>query len=178
MGIHRQFLVGNGKQSHDTTLPASPPGTNESDRELEITVIFTSAEATVAAIDRAGALLNGLNGRISLVAAQSVPYPLPLERPPVLLDFNKRRLIEIASESPVKTTVHLYLCRWRMETLASVLKPGSVVVIGGRKRWWLTWERSLARKLECSGFPVIFLEPPEGPRAASASNHRQRKVEE
>jgi hypothetical protein len=30
--------------------------------------------------------------------------------------------------------VHLYLCRWRSETLASVLKPGSVVVIGGRKR--------------------------------------------
>jgi hypothetical protein len=76
----------------------------------------------------------------------------------VLLDFNKRRLINIASESPVETTVHLYLCRWRLETLASVLKPGSVVVIGGRKRWWPTWEKSLARKLQTAGFIVIFLE--------------------
>jgi hypothetical protein len=148
-------------QSQRTTLPASPREANESDPELEITVIFTSAEATVAAIDRAGALLKDLDGRISLIAAQSVPYPLPLERPAVLLDFNKRRLINIASESPVETTVHLYVCRWRLETLASVLKPGSVVVIGGRKRWWPTWEKSLARKLQTAGFIVIFLEMSE-----------------
>ena len=163
----RQFLVGNGTLSHGTTLPASPPGTNESEGKLEITVIFTSADATLAAIDRAAALLNGLNGRISVVAAQSVPYPLPLERPPVLLDLNQQRLIDIASKSPVETTVHLYLCRWRSETLASALKPGTVVVIGGRKRWWPTWEKSLARKLRRTGFTVIFLELPEARRPAT-----------
>jgi hypothetical protein len=163
----RQFLVGNGTLSHGTTLPASPPGTNESEGKLEITVIFTSADATLAAIDRAGALLRGLNCHISLVAAQSVPYPLPLERPPVLLGFNKQRLVDIASESPVDTTVHLYLCRWRSETLASALKPGTVVFIGGRKRWWPTWEKSLARKLRRTGFTVIFLELPEARRPAT-----------
>jgi hypothetical protein len=158
MGIRRQCLVRNGTQVQDTILPANPSGTNESDCELQITVVFTSAEATVAAIDRAAALLNGLNGRISLVAAQSVPYPLPLESPPVLLDFSKRRLIEIASESPVETTVDLYLCRSRLETLALVLKPASVVVIGGRRRWWPTWETRLARGLEYYGIQVILLE--------------------
>ncbi len=158
MGIHRQFVVGNGTQLRDTALPASPQGRNESDHDLEITVIFTSAEATVAAIDRAAALLNGLKGRISLVAAHSVPYPLPLESPSVLLDFNKRRLIEIASESPVETTVDLYLCRWRLETLASVLKPGSVVVIGGRRRWWPTLEKRLARGLEHYGIQVVLFD--------------------
>jgi hypothetical protein len=163
----RQLLVGNGTESHGPSVPASQPGTNGPDGKLEITVIFTSAEATVAAIDRAAALLNGLNGRISVVAAQFVPYPLPLERPPVLVDFNKRRLIEIASESPVETTVHLYLCRWRSETIASALKPGTVVVIGGRKRWLPTWEKSLARKLRRTGFTVIFLELPEARRPAT-----------
>jgi hypothetical protein len=158
MGIHRQFLVGNGTQSYDTTPPASPSGTNESDRELEITVIFTSAEATVAAIDRTAALLNGLKGRISLVAAQSVPYPLPLESPSVLLDFIQRQLIEVASESPVETTVHLYLCRRRLETLASVLKPGSVAVLGGRGRWWPTREKRLARGLKQYGIQAILLD--------------------
>jgi hypothetical protein len=160
----RQSWVGNETPSYGTNLPAAPPTTNESDSKLEITVIFTSADATAAAIDWTGALLNGLNGRISLVAAQSVPYPLPLESPAALLDFNKRRLINIASASPVETTVHLYLCRWRSETLASVLKPSSVVVIGGRERWWPTWEKSMARKLQAAGFTVIFLITPEARR--------------
>jgi hypothetical protein len=163
----RQFLVGNGTESHGTSVPATRPGTNGPDDKLEITVIFTSAEATVAAIDRAAALLNGLNGRISVVAAQPVPYPLPLDSPPVLLDFNRQRLIEIASESTVEITVHLYLCRWRSETLASALKPGIVVVIGGQIGWWPTWEKSLARKLRRAGFTVIFLELPEARRPAT-----------
>jgi hypothetical protein len=150
----RQFFVGNERPSDGTTSP----GTNEADREVEVTVIFTSVTATLAAIHRAGVLLNGLNGRISLVSAQSVPYPLSLESPAVSLDFNKQRLIDIASESPIETTVHLYLCRWRLETLALALKPGAVVVIGARKRWWPTWETRIARRLERCGFQVVLLE--------------------
>src|SRR2546430_627774 len=87
------------------------------DRKLEIAVIFTSAEATIAAINRASTLLRGLNGHISLVVANTVPYPLTLENPPVSLDFNKQCLLEIAQASPAETTVHLYLCRCRSEIL-------------------------------------------------------------
>src|SRR5256885_715792 len=107
-------------------------------------LLLFSLEATIAAINRASTLLRGLNGHISLVVANTVPYPLPLENPPVSLDFNKHCLLEIAQASPVETTVHLYLCRCRSEILTSVLKPGSLVVIGSRKRWWPTWEKRLA----------------------------------
>ena len=44
------------------------------------------------------------------------------------------------------------------ETLAAVLKPDSVVVLGGRKRWWPTTEERLARKLRRIGHEVIFTE--------------------
>jgi hypothetical protein len=89
---------------------------------------------------------------------QPVPYPLPLESPPVLLDWNERRFRVIASESPVETTVRIYLCRDRLETLASVLNSGSIVVLGARKKWWPTAEARLARSLRKAGHEVIVAE--------------------
>jgi len=158
----RQFSGVDEKLVFDAVLPASPSGANESDRMIEIAVIFTSAEATIAAINRASNLLRGLNGHISLVVATTVPYPLPLENPPVSLDFNKQCLLEIAQASPVESTVHLYLCRWRLQVLTSVLKPGSLVVIGSRKGWWPTWEKRLARKLQRVGHKIILIETASG----------------
>lgn len=135
-----------------------PPRRDESERRLEVAVVFTSAASTIAALRKAGALADRLRARINLVVPQVVPHPLPLESPPVLLDFSERRFREIATESPVETTVQIYLCRDRLETLKSVLARRSLVVIGGRKRWWPTREESLARKLRRAGHEVIFTE--------------------
>jgi hypothetical protein len=112
----------------------------------------------MVALSRASALADHLNAHISLLVPQVVPYPLPLESPPVLLDFSEPWLREIAAQSPVETSVRIYLCRDRVETLQSVLRPGSLVVIGGRKRWWPTREKSLARTLRHSGHEVVFTE--------------------
>jgi hypothetical protein len=158
MEVHRHLSVGRETLLSAATCPPTPPATNEGDHRLEVTVIFTSAEATIVAMDTAAALLNGLNGHISLVAPQAVRYPLPVENPPVLRDFSERRLLEIASVSPVETTVCLYLCRDRLEILPAILKPHSLAVVGSRKRWWPTWEKSLARKLRRAGHEVVFIE--------------------
>jgi hypothetical protein len=64
----------------------------------------------------------------------------------------------LAGESPIKTTVHVYLCRDRVATLRAVLKPHSLVVIGGRRTWWPTSEKRLARQLRRSGHQVVFAE--------------------
>jgi hypothetical protein len=135
-----------------------PPVYRPSEHRFEISVVFTSFDATVAALKMAGALLKGLNAHISLVVPQVVPYPLPLDNPPVLREFCERKLREIANESPVDTTVFLYLCRDRLATLRTVLKRGSIVVIGGRRKWWPTREKSLAGKMRRSGHEVIFTE--------------------
>ena len=134
------------------------PETGEYESRLNVDVVFTSLEPTLAALRKAGALASRLNGRITLVVPQIVPYPLPLKTPPVLIEFNERRFRVIASESPVEMTVHIYLCRDQLETLAAVLQPHSVVVVGGRRRWWSTPEKRLARKLRRVGHEVIFTE--------------------
>ena len=133
------------------------PVTRDVASRLNINVVFTSVHATLAALKAAGTLANHLAAHITLVVLQIVPYPLPLTSPAVSVDWNERRFRAIASESPVETMIHLYLCRYRLETLMSLLKPRSLVVIGGSQRWW--WpspDRALARTLRRAGHEVIF----------------------
>jgi len=134
------------------------PFVQEQKAGLNVSVIFTSVEATISALKRAGALAQSLGTRITLVVPQIVPYPLPLTSPPVLLEFQERRFREVAGESLVDVTVQLYLCRDGYEALTETLRPHSLIVIGGRKRFWPTREKSLARKLRRAGHEVIFTE--------------------
>jgi hypothetical protein len=92
------------------------------------------------------------------VVPQLVPYPLPLESPPVLVEFSEKRFRVVAAESLVETSVQIYLCRDRFQTLRSFLKRGSIVILGGPKRWWPTKDETLARRLRHSGYEVIFKE--------------------
>src|SRR3984885_5180006 len=140
-----------------TGHPAQPTRV-EADQQLNIAVVFTSVESTLAALKEAGRLASSLSARITLVVPQVVPYPLPLETPPVLVEFNENRFRVMASESPVETSVQVYLCRDRFETLRSVVKPGSIVVLGGRKRWWPSKDERLARQLRRAGYEVLFKE--------------------
>jgi hypothetical protein len=137
--------------------PTRPIG-EEADQKLNIAVVFTSVESTLAALKEAGNLANSLGARITLVVPQVVPYPLPLETPPVLVEFNEHRFRVIASESLVETGVQIYLCRDRLEMLLAKLSPNSLVVIGGRKKWWPTTEKLMARRLRQAGHKVIFIE--------------------
>jgi hypothetical protein len=131
---------------------------SETPTRLNIAVVFTTVDATLAALRKAGALANRLGAHITLMVPQVVPYPLPLESPPVLIDWNERRFRVIAEESPVDTTVRLYLCRDRVAALLNALSPQSMVVLGGPKRWWPTSETILARKLRNAGHEVILVE--------------------
>jgi hypothetical protein len=138
-------------------LPAFPK-TDETNRRLEIAVVYTSVKATLNAMTRAAALATGLNARLRLVMMNVIPYPMPLDSPPVRRDFSERRLVEIASASPIETSVHLCICRQQLEALIALLRPHSLVVIGGRKTWWPTKEEKLARELRRAGHEAILAE--------------------
>jgi hypothetical protein len=137
--------------------PENPPA-GETRHRLDVFVVFTSVDLTLQALKQAGALAERLDSRITLVVPQVVPFPLPLTSPPVLLEFNERRFSVLASQSPVETTVCIFLCRDRWEALQVALKPRSLVVIGGRKGWWPRPEKRLARQLRRAGHEVVLVE--------------------
>jgi hypothetical protein len=157
MGRDQMLLALDRELTTVTGLPQQP-STNQEESWLDIVVIFTSSSATVGALMEAGSLAESLNAQITLVVPQVVPYPLPLTSPPVLLDFQENRFREIAKESPVNIRVRLYLCRDTLETLNRVLKPRSLIVVGGRKRFWPSREKRLVRRLRHAGHEVIFTE--------------------
>jgi hypothetical protein len=140
-----------------TPLVTSVPA--ERDSGLDLHVIYTSFPRTRAALAEAASLAAGLDARVTILAAQIVPYPLPLEEPPVAVEFIERKLWTMASEQESGATVAVYLCRDREDTIRQVLRPESVVVIGGRKWWWPTEEQHLAKILRRDGHRVILASP-------------------
>jgi hypothetical protein len=130
----------------------------DAEKQLNIFVVFTSVEGTMAALRTAGTLASRLHGHITLIVPEVVPFHLPLNKPPVLHDWNERRFRVLAAGCPVETSVMFYLCRDRDGALAGALKPHSLVVIGGKKRWWPTSECRLARRMRGLGHEVILTE--------------------
>jgi hypothetical protein len=131
-----------------------------SDPGLEVVVIYTGVKQTLAALRTAGGLARGLNARIRLIVPQVVPYPAPLEEPPVQKSFAERRFRTIAEEAAIDTKIDIWLCRNRETVLSEHLKPRSIVVIAAaRQRWWRpSRERRLARILRKQMHQVVLVQ--------------------
>lgn len=127
---------------------------------LEVNVIFTDPQATVAALKTAGVLARDLGACIQVRAAIAVPYKLPLDKPPVSVGFLQNLLYRLICRSDLGTfepSVHLYICRDQIEALVRVLRPNSLVVMSGREHWWPTAERRIAKALRSKGHRVVFV---------------------
>jgi hypothetical protein len=125
---------------------------------LEVFVVFTDTPGTLAALQTADRLAKRLEARLRLVMPYEVPYALPLTAPAVPVGFLEGQLRTLASEVPMEIAAQIYLCRDRRRTLRVVLKARSLVIVGGRKRWWPTPAQRLARVLNEDGHHVIFAE--------------------
>jgi hypothetical protein len=128
---------------------------------LEIVVIFTAEKQTLEALRTAASLAQGLDGAIHVIVPQVVPFPLPLDRPPVDLDFTESRFRTLIPNRPIQTWVDVRLCREESDIL-SALAPKSLVVIGVRTRWWPQSDRRLARLLRAEGHHVLMTECERG----------------
>ena len=124
--------------------------------ELEVNVVYTRLPGAAETMQTASGLARGLGARLTVHVAKIIPYPLELKAPPVSILFAEQQLLAFAGEQPVETNIQMYLCRDLTETIRRVLKPDSVVIIGGRKRWWPTAEKKLAAILRRDGHHVIL----------------------
>jgi hypothetical protein len=155
--LHSAALV---KQQWRSATPETIPGAGS--EPLEVNVIYTERRATAAALKAAATLAHGLGACICLRAAIAVPLRLPLDQSPVSVPFMEQLLRDLvcqAGPDGSEHTVHLYVCRDWLGTLLQVLKPNSLVVVGGRKRWWPTRASQVARALQAKGHRVAFVEP-------------------
>ena len=133
-------------------------GAGQGEPEKELVVVHTTTTGTRAALRMAANLGNGLYTHIRLIAPRIVPYPLLLTDPPVPAEFTEQYFLELVAEIPVNTRIDIRNCRDAVEMLRSALKPGSLVVIGKRARWWFSAEARLAKTLRAMGHAVVVSE--------------------
>jgi hypothetical protein len=123
---------------------------------LEIFVPFTTERGTFAALHAAFRLSVELRARIEMIAPEIVPYPLPLNRPPVAPSFLENRYRLLLEQCGVAARIQIRLCRQPREAIACALNPESLVVVGASRRWWPTEER-LCGWLRSQGHFVIIV---------------------
>ena len=92
-----------------------------------------------------------------MLVPKVVPYPLPLELPPVSPDFTEAAMSRFVSGLELEIAVKIGLCRDRNEMIREAVSPGSLVVISTRKRWWPGAQWTLARQLRRDGHTVILI---------------------
>ena len=135
----------------------SPSTDEHTEQWLEVFVIFTDAQGTVAAIQAAEALAEQLGARLRLVMPYEVSYRLPLTKPPVPVEFLEGQLRELAAKTGLDVDAQVCLCRNKASALGNLLPPNSLIVLGAKKRWWPTAAQRLSQSLIGDGHRVILL---------------------
>lgn len=136
--------------------PTQPQAAKERERDLRVNVVFTGIEQTREALRAAAVLAADLHARIVILVPEVVPYPAPLDSASVPRAFLVRRLLTAVKESRIETSIRVCVCRDRRIALSATLPRRSIVVIGGRTRWWPTREQRLAAELSRQGHHVVF----------------------
>ena len=136
-----------------------PGGSHQADEQrLEIFVVFTNKPGTLAALNMANRLATKLDARLRLIMPYEVHYSLPLNQPPVQVEFLERQLRTLAAQAMMEIAGQVLLCRDKQRALEAVLGHSSLVIVGGRRRWWPTAEQKLAQALTRDGHHVVFAE--------------------
>jgi hypothetical protein len=131
---------------------------NGTDAGLQVNVLFTDPEATRSAVKMAEKLAGSLSARIKIIAPQVVPFPLQLAEPTISPEFTARRARAIMEGCSLTTEIEVCLCREALDAALFALKPNSLVLIGGRRRFWPTAETRIASQLRRRGHQVLFID--------------------
>jgi hypothetical protein len=145
------------ENSEDIETEDKQPG-GGADPELSVFVVFTSIRWTLKALVKAREIVRPAGAAVTVVIAQIVPFPLPLDESPVPLEFVVRRFEEVAGTLPGKIDISAYLCRNPLEAYKRVFSRNCRIVVGVKRKWLPGRDRRLARKLRRAGYDVILVE--------------------
>ncbi len=107
------------------------------------------------ALEAANRMGTGLQSAIRVLKVQVVPYPLQIERSPVVLDFLKAQLQKLQSALPVRAEI--LLTRDFEPALEGALNQHSIVVLASHARPWRTRTERLADRLRRAGHTVVMV---------------------
>lgn len=139
-------------------LPKTTCGKSEIDRPPEVTILFTSKDATRVVIAQAASWVRRNGASLRILVMQVVPFPERLDHP-TRIDPSIRFAKELAGESAIEnTTVAVYLCRNVMEGFRCAVDRQTPVFMGAQGHSWWTGEWRLSRKLQNFGYLVCCVD--------------------
>jgi hypothetical protein len=148
--------------THTTRQEPTLPPTRTSDthdlRTNAVYVVYTSMDETFAALRIAGGFAKTLNVPLILVHYRVVPYPLAVDRPTGVSPIHSEQFLERLRVEEIDVVSRVYLCRDDGCAVGAALNLPSLVVVGGRRRWWPTKAQSWQRTLEAAGHYVVFVQ--------------------
>lgn len=149
---------------------------NSGSPNLRVTVVRTTAEATIAALRAAARLAAGLGAELVLLSAEEVPLQFALAEIPVPVELLERQLQGFVHASGIRereVAIQLLLCRDKYSSLPRALRPSSLVVIGESERWWSRGSRKLQQFLKGLGHQVV---PVASPRSKCFRSDRDWEI--
>jgi len=151
-------------QSPERTLSLKSQAARQA--PVQLNVVYTGRQAARAALEETIRFAAELNARIRVIVLLTVPYPIPLDTPPVDMRFERARILSFVSESAPDASVLICYCRDEVDAIRYLLGfdlhwlPRSIIVIAGKKRrWFPTRAQRIAGKLEEAGHRVLFVDP-------------------
>jgi hypothetical protein len=144
-----------GGETHD-----GHPDTSEGNGspKIPVTVVFTSIEGTLAALNAAARLSKDLAAQVVVLATEVVSIRYLYQGVADSLSFYQRLCEAMVKEARLEdVAIEVHLCRRQVDCLEAQLKPRSIVLIGARKCWWPWRERQLERALRARGFETLLI---------------------
>jgi hypothetical protein len=125
---------------------------------LDIVIPYKTPELTLAALDCAARLGQGLDMRLRLIDVHVVPYALPLDKPDVARANLEKNIRRIAMKSAVPISPEIVFARDWESGFRRMLRPHSVVLIPIRKTWWRSRDKRMAERIRKHGHQVVWVE--------------------
>ena len=142
-----------------------------------IHVIFTTWPGTLAALRMAAQQTQSLGARIVIWCFQVVPRQFTATSPPVSTRFVEQQMRSMVKKycQNMEVEIRMCLCTNQENCMRRVFTPETVVLAGGRKRWWPTREQRTAQLLESHGCRVLFVTSgPQPSGTPGAGRNRSR----